>query len=95
MTLASNKSEPTLTDATGEVLHEYDDVILLQAIPVTGKGTANIEMIEAGTRATIISILEQEADLECYVSPSVFAFGTGVPRNMKIVQRREEKFKNA
>ena len=89
--------ELTLVGADGEVLREYDDITLLCAIPATGKGNADGEVIKSGTRATIISIFEQEnvADLECYVSPAHFAFGTGLPGNMKLVQRREEKLKNA
>jgi hypothetical protein len=89
--------ERTLVGADGQTLRQYDDITLLHAIPATSKGNVDVEMIEAGTRATIISIFEREdlADLECYVSPSSFAFGTGVPSNMRLAQRREEKLKNA
>jgi uncharacterized Zn ribbon protein len=70
--IASGKDvEPALADANGQLLQQFDDVMLLHAIPVTSRGTADVEIIGAGTRATIILIDEGKkvADLECYVLP--------------------------
>ena len=67
--------ELTALDADGQMLREWDGVVLIRPLPATGQGNcaAAPDVIPAGTRATAIALLDPATgtfDLECYLDPS-------------------------
>ena len=92
------EQELEIVGVDGVMLREYDDVILVDAVPAASRGNVDVAIIDAGTRATIITIFEDKerlANLECYVSPEAFAFAVCTGGNLKLIQRREEKLAHA
>jgi uncharacterized Zn ribbon protein len=90
--------EPAIRDRDGNLLREYDDVILLRDLKPTSGGNCRVEpdVIPAGTRATAIMLLDETSgrfDLECYLGEREFAFSTDTADHLSLVQRAEDKLK--
>lgn len=91
-----NEGERTGRDADGKVVREYDDVVLLTALPLRARGScdAGIETIPAGTPATAITLLDEAKglfDLECYLDEHQYGFATGGPGDIRLVRTIEDK----
>ncbi|HWD49246.1 MAG TPA: hypothetical protein VG309_04930 [Rhizomicrobium sp.] len=90
------RDELALVGDAQEVLREYDDVQLLRPIKSSSAGNVTVDIFPTGTRATIIGALEgNQAMLECYVGSNGFAFAEQDAAQLRLIQRREEKLKNA
>jgi hypothetical protein len=88
--------EQSVISADGEVLREYDDVVLLRSAKPSGSGNAAVDVVEAGTTGTIITILDHDrVEIECYVESNRFAFAQEEATQLRLVRRREEKLKHA
>lgn len=90
--------ERTALDADGNMLREWDGVVLLQALKPTAQGNCETmpEVIPAGTRATAIALLETDEgtlDLECYLDArgERYAFAHGSAADVRVVERIEDK----
>lgn len=90
--------EQTSVDADGNMLREWDGVVLVRALAATAQGNCETMPAEipAGTRATAIAILDPGKglfDLECYLDAAgdryAFAHGTGA--DVRVVERIEDK----
>jgi len=98
MTRPINEGELTAIDADGEMLREWDGVVLVRALAVTAAGNQDPAPAEipAGTRATAITLLDPEAglfDLECYLDAAgeAYAFAQGVGADVRVVEKIEDK----
>lgn len=92
------EGERTALDADGNMLREWDGVVLLRALSSTAAGNCDPapSEIPAGTRATAITLLDPEAglfDLECYLDAAgeTYAFAHGVGQDVRVVERIEDK----
>lgn len=93
-----NDGEMTAIDAEGNMLREWDGVVLVRALSCTAQGNC-AEMpqeIPAGTRATAITLLDADRglfDLECYLDEGgeIYAFAHGVGADVRVVERIEDK----
>ena len=90
--------ERTALDADGNMLREWDGVVLLRALKPTAQGNCETmpEVIPAGTRATAIALLEPnegKLDLECYLDAGGerYAFAHGSATDVRVVERIEDK----
>ena len=90
--------EQTAVDADGEMLREWDGVVLMRALASTAAGNCDPAPTEipAGTRATAITLLDPDAglfDLECYLDEAgeAYAFAQGVGADVRVVERIEDK----
>lgn len=90
--------EITAVDADGEMLREWDGVVLVRPLAVTAAGNCDPapSEIPAGTRATAITLLDPDAglfDLECYLDEAgeAYAFAHGVGGDVRVVERIEDK----
>ncbi|HEX7885555.1 MAG TPA: hypothetical protein VF474_06220 [Phenylobacterium sp.] len=90
--------EQTALDADGNMLREWDGVVLLR--PLTSTAGGNCEPapaeIPAGTRATAITLLDPDAglfDLECYLDAAgeTYAFAHGIGADVRVVEKIEDK----
>jgi hypothetical protein len=79
------EGERTSLDADGNMLREWDGVVLTRALPVTEAGNCDPAPAEipAGVRATAITLLDPDNgvfDLECYLDEAgeTYAFAHGV-----------------
>ena len=92
----THPGERTARDADGNMLREWDGVVLLRALAPTARGNCETMPAEipAGVRATAIALLDPEAglfDLECYLDGDLYAFAHGVGADLRVVERIEEK----
>jgi hypothetical protein len=92
------EGEQTSLDADGNMLREWDGVVLLKALASTAAGNCDPapSEIPAGTRATAITLLDPAAglfDLECYLDESgeTYAFAHGVGADVRVVEKIEDK----
>jgi uncharacterized Zn ribbon protein len=90
--------EQTAVDADGNMLREWDGVVLVRALKVTAQGNcaAMPKEIPAGTRATAITFLDPDKglfDLECYLDATgdTYAFAHGAGADVRVVERIEDK----
>jgi hypothetical protein len=93
-----HEGELTALDADGNVLREWDGVVLLRALTATAAGNCDPMPTEipAGARATAIALLDPDAglfDLECYLDADgeLYAFAHGVGADVRVVDRIEDK----
>jgi len=93
-----NDGELTAVDAEGQMLREWDGVVLIRALKATAQGNLDAMPAEipAGTRATAITLLDPDAglfDLECYLDEAgeAYAFAHGVGADVRVVDRIEDK----
>ena len=98
MSRPTHDGEQTALDADGEMLREWDGVVLVRALTVTAAGNQDPAPTEipAGTRATAITLLDPDAglfDLECYLDEAgeAYAFAHGVGADVRVVERIEDK----
>lgn len=92
------EGERTALDADGNMLREWDGVVLLRALKPTAQGNCETmpDEIPAGTRATAIALLDGEdgkLDLECYLDATgeSYAFAHGAATDVRVVERIEDK----
>jgi hypothetical protein len=90
--------EQTAVDADGNMLREWDGVVLVRALAVTAQGNCETmpKEIPAGTRATAITFLDADKglfDLECYLDTAgdTYAFAHGTGADVRVVERIEDK----
>ena len=90
--------ELTGLDADGEMLREWDGVVLVRAMPATEIGNCEVmpHEIPEGTRATVIEVLDAAQGLyklECYLDAAgeLFAFTQGVAADVRVTERIEDK----
>ena len=90
--------EQTAVDADGNMLREWDGVVLIRALAATAQGNCETmpREIPAGTRATAIAFLDPGKglfDLECYldVTGDTYAFAQGTGSDVRVVERIEDK----
>ncbi|MFZ5720109.1 MAG: hypothetical protein ACOY5Y_11675 [Pseudomonadota bacterium] len=90
--------ERTALDADGNMLREWDGVILLRALKPTAQGNCESmpNEIPAGTRATAIALLDPDEgtlDLECYLDEGgeLYAFAHGTAADVRVIERIEDK----
>jgi hypothetical protein len=96
-----NVAEYVLRDADGARLRPWDDVVLLDDTPVTGKGThpepvPNI--VCSGTLGTLLFLADEERrviEIECYPSPNTLLFAEAPASRVRLFQTREAKSKAA
>lgn len=85
------------TDADGASVRPYDDVVLLDEIPIEGDD-AGPYRIPAGTIGTVLFFQQEDdgvADLECYWPAGGFSFGFAQTRRLRLHQRGEDKYRKA
>ncbi|HKP78027.1 MAG TPA: hypothetical protein VJU34_02760 [Phenylobacterium sp.] len=94
----THEGERTALDADGNMLREWDGVVLLRALASTAAGNCDPapREIPAGARATAITLLDPEAglfELECYLDDlgESYAFAHGVGADVRLVERIEDK----
>lgn len=92
------EGEQTAVDAEGNMLREWDGVVLMRALASTAAGNCDPAPVEipAGTRATAITLLDPESglfDLECYLDESgeTYAFAHGSGTDVRVVEKIEDK----
>jgi hypothetical protein len=92
------EGELTGLDADGEMLREWDGVVLIRSMTATEIGNCEImpEEIPAGTRATVIEVLDPGEGLfklECYLDEAgeTFAFTQGIGADVRVTERIEDK----
>jgi hypothetical protein len=90
--------ELTGLDADGEMLREWDGVVLARSLPATEIGNCETlpGEIPVGTRATVIEVLDAGKGifkLECYLDEAgeTFAFTQGVAADVRVTERIEDK----
>jgi hypothetical protein len=90
--------EQTAVDADGNMLREWDGVVLVRPLAATAQGNCDTMPAEipAGTRATAITFLDPSRglfDLECYLDASgdTYAFAHGAGADVRVVERIEDK----
>jgi hypothetical protein len=90
--------EQTALDADGNMMREWDGVVLVRALQATAQGNCEAMPgeIPAGTRATAITLLDADMglfDLECYLDATgdLYAFAHGVGADVRVVERIEDK----
>lgn len=90
--------EPTAVDADGNMLREWDGVVLVRPLTPTAQGNCEAmpKEIPAGTRATAIALLDPAKglfDLECYLDAAgdTYAFAHGAGPDVRVVERIEDK----
>jgi hypothetical protein len=90
--------EQTALDADGNMMREWDGVVLVRALKATAQGNCDSMPAEipAGTRATAITLLDADKglfDLECYLDTTgdTYAFAHGVGADVRVVERIEDK----
>ena len=93
-----NDGEQTALDAEGNMMREWDGVVLVRALRATAQGNCEAMPAEipAGTRATAITLLDADKglfDLECYLDATgdLYAFAHGVGADVRVVERIEDK----
>ena len=93
-----HEGELTAIDAEGNMLREWDGVVLVRALASTAAGNCDPAPTEipAGTRATAITLLDPETgvfDLECYLDATgeTYAFAHGVGADVRVVEKIEDK----
>ncbi|WP_296598288.1 hypothetical protein [Phenylobacterium sp.] len=92
------EGEQTAIDAEGNMLREWDGVILVRSLAVTAAGNCDPAPTEipAGVRATAITLLDPDKgvfDLECYLDETgeTYAFAHGVGADVRVVEKIEDK----
>jgi hypothetical protein len=92
------EGELTGLDADGAMLREWDGVVLARALTATQIGNCETMPgeIPAGTRATVIEVLDPAQGLfklECYLDEAgeIFAFTEGVAADVRVTERIEDK----
>ena len=94
--LTVRPDEHVVIAGNGDVLREYDDVVLLRDVPSCAAGSVEVDVIRAGTRGTIIIMLDgNRVEIECDVDVGKFAFAQEDAGQLRLVRRREEKLKDA
>lgn len=90
--------ERTALDADGNLLREWDGVVLARALTPTARGNCETlpAEIPAGTRATVIALLDPDTgqlDLECYLDAKgeTYAFAHAAAADVRVVERIEDK----
>jgi hypothetical protein len=90
--------ELTGLDADGEMLREWDGVVLARPLPATEIGNCEAlpQEIPAGTRATVIEVLDPGKGvfkLECYLDEAgeTFVFTQGMAGDVRVIERIEDK----
>ena len=98
MSRPTHDGEVTAVDAEGNMLREWDGVVLVRALTPTAQGNCETmpDEIPAGTRATAIALLDPGAglfDLECYLDATgdTYAFAHGTGADVRVVERIEDK----
>lgn len=98
MTRPLHDGEQTSVDADGQILREWDGVVLVRSLNVTAAGNCDPapKEIPAGTRATAITLLNPEVglfDLECYLDEAgeAYAFAHGLGGDVRVVEKIEDK----
>lgn len=98
MTRPIHDGEQTALDADGNMLREWDGVVLVRALACTAAGNCEPMPAEipAGTRATAITLLDVDRglfDLECYLDATgeTYAFAHGAGADVRVVERIEDK----
>lgn len=98
MTRPLHDGEQTSVDADGQILREWDGVVLVRPLNVTAAGNCDPAPTEipAGTRATAITLLNAEVglfDLECYLDEAgdAYAFAHGLGGDVRVVEKIEDK----
>lgn len=98
MTRPIHEGEQTALDADGNMMREWDGVVLVRALRCTAQGNCDAmpDEIPAGTRATAITLLDADKglfDLECYLDAAgdTYAFAHGVGADVRVVERIEDK----
>ncbi|MDZ4372143.1 MAG: hypothetical protein U1C74_12055 [Phenylobacterium sp.] len=93
-----HEGELTAVDADGQMMREWDGVVLVRALKATAQGNLDVMPgeIPAGTRATAITLLDPDAgmfDLECYLDDAgeLYAFAHGLGADVRVVERIEDK----
>jgi uncharacterized Zn ribbon protein len=98
MTRPIHDGEQTAIDAEGNMLREWDGVVLVRALKCTAAGNCEPMPAEipAGTRAMAMTLLDAETglfDLECYLDAAgeSYAYAHGVGADVRVVEKVEDK----
>ncbi|MEW5687743.1 MAG: hypothetical protein AB1942_22740 [Pseudomonadota bacterium] len=98
MSRPTYEGERTAVDAQGEMLREWDGVVLVRALQCTAAGNCEPMPVEipAGTRAMAMTLLDPDKglfDLECYLDAAgeSYAYAHGVGADVRVVEKVEDK----
>ena len=92
--------DPTVRDANGNVLHTYDDVVLLRELQTDTPDELSFYRgtISAGTIGTIIIIENETQEMPVHLEFNIdhkLAFSHTAQICVRLHRRREEKLKHA
>lgn len=84
----------TFVAAGGELVGAYDDVTLLNSVPVVANGRGGPwEDVPADTTATVLFFTQAEprqVDLECYIGDG-FCFAHAAAQDVRLLRRASDK----